>query len=413
MAEERKVEAGQSIHGALSYRTVNTMIELVRQQRLERLGQQGGDAQDSSVAGGLEVFVQNETGSFQPPGAILSIEQGTPLDPLRNAGEFVQRPCFSGAVPFDEGDVVAVLRDGADVGEVSLAVLRGIAVVALDVTSLLHGRAVPVPGDTSQMTSNTEGHPILWTETGGTGAQQAVVLLDAWEPCCPPTMIGKDNSTTNNSTSHTLISNGSSQTRTGDVVVFGLAADGACTITPPAGWTTLYSGQLPGAGRGYFVGWRRLTANTETYVFTTSVAVRLQAQNVTVHDGGDVCGYATDSANSAAPNTPRLLYVPALGRENFGGVPFGSFVYCFIVTQATTDPPDVPQSFGHLIFGLTGTATGRYSQARVAANVHTPARVLDNELCPTLSGATNWLTAVVVVPPKYNCCDPDVVLATT
>lgn len=257
MAEERRVEPGQRVSGALSSRTVNTMIELVRGQRLQRLGPEGGAWPGDALPRGLEVLVRNDTGEWQAPGNVLAIDQGTPVDPADGPGEFELRPLFSGAVPTSSGDVVAVLRDGADDGQVVPAVLRGLAVVALDVTDATHAFAVPIADDSSQMQSATAGYPILWAETGGTGPQYGVVLLDALAAAAPaavyPFLVATNYANGGNSATVNL----PSHTADGDVllgVAVGAKSGSASgkSLVLPSGWTLLQSGFFDSASEGYY-----------------------------------------------------------------------------------------------------------------------------------------------------------------
>lgn len=180
---ERWSESGQKPEKFIQSRTWNRMLDIQRNQSLQRLGGQGGGPLDLSLGGPVEVLVRNDTGASAAPGYVLAIT-GTPLDPVGDALTFEGRPCFTGGAPASTSDAVVVLLDGAAPGEVVRGVLMGVAVCLVNLTSTGHGYATPTASDASQLTSAATG-PIrlLWTSNAGhTGQQTAVVALGTGTP---------------------------------------------------------------------------------------------------------------------------------------------------------------------------------------------------------------------------------------
>lgn len=181
MSEDQRVQRGQRLSSALKAQTINTLFDAARAYRLGKLGPQGGEGPDAPLSDGLTVLVQNNTGEGADEGDILAIT-GAAIDFEELPLEFLGRPVLTGGVPTSPANLIAVLLDGCEDGELVPGVMMGLATITLNVVSTSDACAAPIPGDSTKMQSGSAGHPIIETATryagtAETGEQEAVVLL--------------------------------------------------------------------------------------------------------------------------------------------------------------------------------------------------------------------------------------------
>lgn len=252
--------------------------------------------------------------------------------------------------------------------------MLGLAVVELNLTSVFHRSAVPVPLDSSLMKSTAgAGAPILWTATGETGAQTAVVLLTqaagAGGDCCD------DCDSVDAVESATVSNTGSS---------FGISVPGGAltvaivsfsgTVTPPAGWVEVYSAS------GWWIGYR-LAVDDEGATWSFSISsgqIRFASySNATVEDSDVDDDLTVTSSTAVAPSVTapdsgrRLLVILGESDSHSAAVPSGMAEAGYGNTVATSrvriwSQEDLPE-------GATGTRTS------------------------ALGGARNWVAAALVL----------------
>jgi len=153
----------------------NRLLEMVRREVGTRLGRSGGGPLGSTLTPALEVLVQNDTGGDLSRGAIVALG-----DPVTDADgdpfQFQGRPAFGGDVPTGTDDAIAILSEPIADGAIGRGIIAGPVVCSVNVSSTSHGYASPIAATTARLASTSYGPcRLIWTATGGTGIQDAVV----------------------------------------------------------------------------------------------------------------------------------------------------------------------------------------------------------------------------------------------
>lgn len=162
--------------GALRADTMNALVDAAKQVRRERSRGQNGASVDGY--GGdppyLEILVRNDTGSALGQWGV--VRPADPLeDPTAYPFEVSGRPLLKGLTP-TAGDTFAVTLEPIPTDQIGRAVVMGVAVANLSVTSSGDTYASCTTATDKLTTGTTGTAKILWKESG-TGSKLGLVLM--------------------------------------------------------------------------------------------------------------------------------------------------------------------------------------------------------------------------------------------
>lgn len=188
----KNVAAGQVSPFLKNSRTVNAALEALRGLASRRRGETGGSPFDDPLSGSLHTNVKYMGSSVTTLASFSVLAYSTPIadpadDDRRHGAQ--REPAFEGATPSNASQPFVVTIEPIKGQKIGRAVVSGLAVVQVEITSAAHTRAKPIAGSTSKLTSCASGGvPIVWSESG-TGTKWAIVLLDfgeteASDPAC-------------------------------------------------------------------------------------------------------------------------------------------------------------------------------------------------------------------------------------
>lgn len=178
----RKVRPGEPSRGR-SARAWNAMIDAARYVQGElRAGLGAQEMEGLSPNPGL-ALVQNSTGVDLPAYSVLAI--GAPLIlPAAELSQFQLEPAFAGIWPAAPPDLARFIVTLDPIAQQLLgrAVITGAVACQVNVTSLLHGFAVPIAGNSDHLQSSASpGGAVILTQPTQTGLQWLYVALGR---CC-------------------------------------------------------------------------------------------------------------------------------------------------------------------------------------------------------------------------------------
>ncbi len=168
------VAAGQPSPFLNNAATVNTVLDAVRRGRVARDPVRGGTYEPWRPA--VIVDIENLSDDTYPVHAILT-PTDVAVDPDSDPVYASRRPVLSAAAPASATDSVLVVLDGIEAGTVGRAVVAGVTVAQVSVSSTGHRFARPIPGTTSHLVSAASGPVRLLVPPATTGTQMAYVLL--------------------------------------------------------------------------------------------------------------------------------------------------------------------------------------------------------------------------------------------
>lgn len=168
--------------------TVNQTLDAVRGWRRAERGAAGEPTTAPAVAPAVTVWVRNDTGGALPVRSVVGL--GAPLVSAADHPIDAQRqPTFPAAAPAASSDAFAVTLDPAaasGTGRFVQAVVLGVAVCDLEVSSAAHRYAAPIAGVTTALGSAATGPAQIVWRAGSSGTVRAVVLLGGDAGCCAP-----------------------------------------------------------------------------------------------------------------------------------------------------------------------------------------------------------------------------------
>lgn len=155
----------------------NAMLRAGRAfSRGEEDGPGGGLLDFGDLNPALRVLVRNDTGGALSTRSVLAL--GTPFfDPAARPEDCARQPLFPGTAPGASGPF-AVTEAPAATSQVVTAVVMGVVVVDVNVTSAGHAYATLDSGNTSRLTSAASGPAYIVYKPGGTGVKTCVVCLN-------------------------------------------------------------------------------------------------------------------------------------------------------------------------------------------------------------------------------------------
>lgn len=135
-----------------------------------------------SVASRSVVVTVHNTGETDIPAFGVAANDGPYIDPSTNVGRFISTPSLN-VEPFasgNSGEMALIAKSKIPAGSMGKAVLSGLTVAKVNVTSASHEYAKPSTGTEWQLDSSADPTPIrIVGKESGTGTKWAYVLLAA------------------------------------------------------------------------------------------------------------------------------------------------------------------------------------------------------------------------------------------
>ncbi len=139
----------------------------------------------------LTCLIQNKTGADLPAFSVL-VQAAALVNPATVPFEAQAQPAFTGVAVSVITAPFVITTGPLGNNAIGQAVVSGLALVDVNITSLTHTRAVPTAAVTNQLASAASGGVVLWWTPGATGVQKCLVLVGSQSdgPDATPTVRG-------------------------------------------------------------------------------------------------------------------------------------------------------------------------------------------------------------------------------
>lgn len=174
---DRSLQPGQPFPYSAAF--WNPTIQAAQDYRLSQSPQPGGNAgRYVSAQRAVEILIRNNTSSTVGRHGILKVS-GIVIAPTDNELEFRDRPVFIGSAP-DSASThgIVVTLEPIKQDAIGRAIIVGLSVAQVNVTSSTHKFAKPIASNTTNFVSDAaEGFPLIWGVHTGTQPSWCAILL--------------------------------------------------------------------------------------------------------------------------------------------------------------------------------------------------------------------------------------------
>lgn len=186
---DRSLQPGQPFPYSAAF--WNPTIQAAQDYRLSQSPQPGGNAgRYVSAQRAVEILIRNNTSSTVGRHGILKVS-GIVITPTDNELEFRDRPVFLGSAP-DSASThgIVVTLEPIKQNAIGRAIIVGLSVAKVNVTSSTHKFAKPIASNTTNFVSDAaEGFPLIWGVHTGTQPSWCAILLGSGPAGAETTMV--------------------------------------------------------------------------------------------------------------------------------------------------------------------------------------------------------------------------------